>query len=290
MTPFAAYIAPARARPQIWRLAAGLILCTLVMVLWVGALLGLVLMLTGVQAAQDWAARMPSGGSPTATLLMLFGFTGLALGPALAARVLHGRSPRTLLGPPGAATRDFIRAVAVVAAIYGLGLAVWGWGYDTLPNLDPGVWLTFLPLALVAVLIQTGAEELLFRGYIMQQLAARFASPLVWMALPALVFGALHYDPAQATASALGIVAATTVFGLIAADLTRRSGNLGAAWGLHFANNTLAILLVATQDTITGLALRVTPYGVETIGPALMLGDAAMLGVVWLVLRRVTGR
>ncbi len=49
-----------------------------------------------------------------------------------------------------------------------------------------------------ACLIQTGAEELVFRGYLQQQLAARFASPLIWMVLPALIFGAVHYDPATA--------------------------------------------------------------------------------------------
>jgi membrane protease YdiL (CAAX protease family) len=55
--------------------------------------------------------------------------------------------------------------------------------------------MSFLPLALVGVLIQTGAEEVLFRGYMQQQLAARFSSPILWMVLPSAIFAALHYQP-----------------------------------------------------------------------------------------------
>jgi DNA-directed RNA polymerase subunit RPC12/RpoP len=48
----------------------------------------------------------------------------------------------------------------------------------------------------VGVLIQTGAEEVLFRGYLQQQLAARFASPIAWMVLPSAIF-ALPALPAR---------------------------------------------------------------------------------------------
>ena len=42
------------------------------------------------------------------------------------------------------------------------------------------------------------AEELAFRGYLMQALAARFRSPLVWWLLPALLFGAAALEPGRA--------------------------------------------------------------------------------------------
>jgi uncharacterized protein len=49
-------------------------------------------------------------------------------------------------------------------------------------------------------------------------------------------------------------VGAAATFGLIAADLTARTGSIGAAWGFHFANNTMAITILATDGTITGLS------------------------------------
>ena len=59
-----------------------------------------------------------------------------------------------------------------------------------------GEWLIGLIPALALILMQVAAEEVAFRGYLLQQLRARFRSPLVWAVLPALVFGALHFDPA----------------------------------------------------------------------------------------------
>ena len=58
-----------------------------------------------------------------------------------------------------------------------------------------GLWLSFLPLAMAGILLQTGAEELLFRGYLQQQFAARFKSAGPWLILPSVLFGLAHYDP-----------------------------------------------------------------------------------------------
>ena len=103
--------------------------------------------------------------------------------------------------------------------------------------------------------MQSAAEELAFRGFLMQSLAARFRSPVVWWLLPALLFGALHWNPAELGANAgLGVLASTVV-GLALADVTARTGNLSAAIGLHFANNVMAMLVVALPSPVSGLAL-----------------------------------
>jgi membrane protease YdiL (CAAX protease family) len=110
------------------------------------------------------------------------------------------------------------------------------------------------PAGLLAVFVQVTTEEVLFRGYLMQQLAARFAHPAVWMILPSAVFGALHHDPSLGLAS-IWVIGSAMLFGIAACDLTARSGSLGPAIALHFVNNASAFLLISAQDALSGLAL-----------------------------------
>jgi hypothetical protein len=69
-------------------------------------------------------------------------------------------------------------------------------------------------------------------------------------------------------------------FGLIAADLTEKTGSLGAAIGLHFINNFFGLLIISIPGTITGLALWVTPFGLEDHG---IIAASLVLNVVFLV-------
>ena len=121
-----------------------------------------------------------------------------------------------------------------------------------------GEWLIGLLPALALILMQVAAEEVAFRGYLLQQLRARFRSPLVWAVLPALVFGALHFDPATyGLVNALAYVANATAMGTLAAFVTIRTGNLGAAIGLHFGNNA-SMVLFGLEGELSGFSL----YGV----------------------------
>ena len=288
--PFAAYTAPARHRPQIWRVLAGLVVVVVTMIAWLGVVFGALALLFGTTSALDWLGRLTIPVTPAPALLLLSSFVGMGLGTVLAARLLHRRGAGTLIGPRGRATRDFAIAIGVVVAVYGISLAVWSGGAPPQPNLPPPVWLAFLPVALLGIFIQTGAEELLFRGYLMQQVAARSNSRWLAYLLPSAIFGLLHLDPATMGTNAWPIVVSTTLVGLIAADLTWVTGSLGAAWGLHFANNVAALTVVATKGTITGLALYVTPYPADSLSPLVLVIDAAMLVAIWLVLRRVLRR
>ena len=94
----------------------------------------------------------------------------------------------------------------------------------------------------------------------MQQLAARFRSPLIWLLLPAVLFGLIHFDPTTNGANNWAVIGAVGLFGLIAGDLTRRTGSLGASWGMHFANNVLALLILPVSGALDGLGLFRTPY------------------------------
>lgn len=288
MTPaFHDFISPARRKPALWRLLLGIVVMAVVILAWGAALIGAIYLWGGRTGVREALSGMVEPEAPLGTILLLATFIGMAVAPVVAARLLHGRGLASLIGPRARAARHFGLAFGLVAVVYLASLLVIGLGAPPEPNLTPSTWAQLLPLALVLVLIQTGAEELIFRGYLLQQLAARLPWRIVWLVLPALVFGALHYDPTSAGDNAILIAGSAAAFGLAAADLTAVTGSLGAAWGLHFANNVAALLIVATKGTITGLALYVTPYAaddVEVTG-ALIAADTAVLVVIWAILR-----
>ncbi|MGY6411499.1 MAG: CPBP family intramembrane glutamic endopeptidase [Alkalilacustris sp.] len=287
--PFETFVAAARHRPALWRLGLGLVL-TLAVNLGVSA--GVFFVLARAMGPDTGLSAETLGTSPGVMVVLLFSFAGLALGTWAAARLLHGRGWHSLIGDWARARRHFLLGAALIAALYGLGLWLGGGQLELDRNLPLWVWLLWLPLALVGLMVQTGAEELALRGYLQQQLAARFASAWVWMVLPSVLFGLLHYEPATMGANTWLVVGLTGLFGLVAADLTARSGTLGLAWGLHFANNFAALLIVAPQGPLSGLALFTVPFGADDTGPmrSLLLADLAGLALIWglcrLALRR----
>lgn len=275
-------VAPARAKSALWRFGLGLIVVIVIYVAGMAALFGVLVLVSGFQGANHWVARMANADSPTATLLVLATFIGMGIGPLVAARFLHRRPLWSLFGARARLLRHFAVALCICAVVYAAS-ALMPSGIEPVRNLPTGLWLSFLPLALLGVLIQTGAEEVLFRGYIQTQLAARFASPMIWMILPSALFAVLHYQPDIYAENAWMVVVVVFIFGVLAADLTARTGTIGAAWGFHFANNCGAILLVGVEGPLSGLALFTVPKA-QIIGDnlaSILAMDAVVMIGVW---------
>jgi membrane protease YdiL (CAAX protease family) len=263
---FEAFVAPARARPALWRLVLGL---AVIGVVWAAVNLALLPLLPRLPPAVVGRALL---------VLYLFGFAGMVLGLWLALRLLQRRSFASLFGPAGFEPRPFgigvavIVAVGAVSALPALVLAP--------PFRQAGfaAWAAWLPLALPALLVQTAAEELVFRGYLLQGLAVRFRSAFGWWLVPSVLFGALHWNPADFGPNAWLAVVAATDTGLVLADVTVRTGGLSAAIGLHFANNVSALLILATPSEVAALSLFV--LGVDPADPGamrrLLIADMAM--------------
>ncbi len=284
---FDRFVAPARLRPQLWRLVLGLVLMMSIYVLWMGLMAGAIALWRGLDEMERALGGIGIGDSPGSLVLLLMTFIGMGLGTFAAVRWLHHRSIASLFGPRALVTRDFALGFGVFVLLSLPGIA---WFFLTLEltrGVSWSVWLMFLPLALIGLLIQTGAEEVVFRGYMQQQLAVRFTSRWVWMVLPSVLFGLVHYAPEEMGESVWLIVFVTGFFGLLMADLTARSGSLGLTWGLHFANNLFAILLFSTGEALDGLALYRLPFSArdtEVILPMLGLDLMGMV-LVWLICR-----
>ncbi len=281
---FDRFVAPARARPQLWRTGVGLAAIALGYFGGFALILAALVGTLGAEEAFAYLRTLDTGGTPTLVVLFLAMFAIPLVVTMGAARVLHGRPGRGLFGPKVA--RDFGLAIVIAGLVYaGIGLVL-PLPFEPVPNLPPALFLSFLPVALAALAIQTGAEELVFRGYLQQQLAARFRSPLVWMLIPSLTFGALHLDPSAGIGQAWTMLP-PTLFGLVAADLTRLTGSIGLAWGLHFLNNCSAILLMSLQGNLSGLALYTTPFGIDalSITDPLVWQEMIVTVIVWACVR-----
>jgi membrane protease YdiL (CAAX protease family) len=284
-----ALVAPARAKAQVWRLVLGLIIASGVYLLCNQFLFRNMFTLLG-DDADGFFEALQSGATPTAMIILLLSFGFMILGIAVAVRVVHARGVLSVLGDAGSFWRQFRAVLAILVLI---NIVVWilpPWSWDGEPlqkNMAYSAWFMLLPFSLLAVFIQVSAEEVVFRGYIQQQLAARFASPVVWMLIPAILFGFGHYLPDDAGPNAQTIAVWAVVFGLLMADLTARAGSLGPAIAVHLVNNVTAILLVSLPDELSGLALYLTPFSMEDaeILESWLPVDFAMMLVSWLAAR-----
>ena len=261
------FIAPARDSAALWRLVLGFTLASLGYVALNQMFFQVVYSFLGAQSSALYE-NLLKGSSPQAMYLLLFSFAFMTMAVGVTVRIVHRRSALGLLGDLRLALSQF---VAVSAAMLGLMIVVfllppWDMGGDFVANMSASRWVVLLPISLVAVMVQVSAEEIVFRGYVQQQLAARFKSPLVWMILPSVLFALGHYLPDSAGENALFIAVWAGLFGIMMADLTARAGTLGPAIAVHLWNNVSAILIVSLPDDLSGLALYLAPFG---------LGDAA---------------
>ena len=294
--PHARFVAPAQAAADLPRLAFGVVA--------IEGLYKLFLMgfEQGLDATPGFSAHMMwYANTATGLLLQLFSFVFLALAVVLVARLGHGRGLASLIGPIGPSLRALAWAFGAVLLFFALTelLPPYWMAEGQAVARTPLYWLALLPLSLLALLVQCGAEELFYRGYIQQQLAARFARPWVWMVLPNIAFALAHWELGDFTIPAAQYVIWAFVFGVAASDLTARTGNLGAAIGFHLGNNAYAFLLFgeyAAPDS--GLALFVFPSG--ALGDALLdeaplfttafATELASVGLMWLAVRLVLRR
>ncbi|MEM8728638.1 MAG: CPBP family intramembrane glutamic endopeptidase [Pseudomonadota bacterium] len=284
-----AFVQPARLRPEVWRVVLGVFL-----IIAVGTALNTTLgIVLSTMAPDFWHTDVTGpegpGHSPGALLLLLLTFGFFTCGAVAAAGLVHRRGWLSLIGPLRPAMAQF-RAVALTVIALGAVIALlppYSTGLNLEPNLAFGTWVALLPLSLVALMVQVSAEEILFRGYLQQQLAARFASPWIWIGVPSLLFAAGHYVPSETGENALWIAVWAALFGALMADLTARAGTLGPAIAVHFVNNMVALLLVSVSDSMGGLALFISPTAASD--PALVRAwlpvDFAMMLVSWLAAR-----
>jgi hypothetical protein len=167
------------------------------------------------------------------------------------------------------------------AAIFGRGLLT---GALMMSAVVAGIWLTgalkagaiapafasvtsiaSIALLLGAFIIQSSAEEILFRGWMLSAIATKFGT-VTAVIVSSAVFTLLHFD----RHGPLLVIFNTSLFALFACSWSLRTGNIWGVMGWHSAWNWLLG---------TGFELRIT--GLDTHMPALLV-QLTQAGPGWL--------
>ncbi|MGV1004286.1 MAG: CPBP family intramembrane glutamic endopeptidase [Candidatus Nanopelagicales bacterium] len=215
----------------------------------------------------------------------LFSFLPLFLITPLVVRVVHGRPWRSLITPFPRVS--FTRAWGGFASYVTLMLLVsvpatildsdgLRWGTSS--------WASFfltLVLAVTLLPIQTTAEELFFRGYLMQWLSLGTRRPVLLSSINGLLFAFAHMaNPEVAALSGAAVLLAPLPYfaiGYAFGWISVRSGTLELSIGAHWANNLVVTTLLGVSDS----ALPSTALVTDT-SPNFLLSTICSIAIAWL--------
>ena len=253
--------------------ACYLLLTVLLGIVWFVALLGL----RGEDAVDEmFLEATPLDVMDPAILALVLLSLILMIPAVLVARAAMGTRPMGLLLSVtgrlrwGFLGRASLLALAVLAVVHGTLLLLEYAVVGTLPPLRPVEGFPLVVLMIVLLVpLQSAAEELVFRGYLLQAVGSWLRRPVFAILLPVPLFTFAHFYELW------GLLAVASI-AVVAGYLSWRTGGLEAAIALHAANNLFAFSFgaVGWADP-TGEATWVT----------LVVSVVPQLVFAWLVVR-----
>jgi len=233
-----------------WHYLLGLIF-VLASWLFVGSIATLAVLVTELNPDTPLTAlsleQLSTQGPYTAFLVVMAAYPFFLAGMLLTPPIFHRRSPRTLI----------TAAPSIGWSRIALGFGVW-MGIQVLFTLlgyllDPGSLTltfdaaTFAPFAVMAICLvplQTTAEELFFRGYLVQWASLLSRHRLFLTLLSAAIFTLPHLANPEVRQDVPAMVAQYFALGAFFTWISLRDGTLELAIGVHAANNLFTVLLV----------------------------------------------
>lgn len=130
--------------------------------------------------------------------------------------------------------------------------------------LQPGPFIGSLVICLIMLPIQTGWEELFFRGYLMQGFGSWMKNPIWPWIITSVLFGLMHSMNNEVQAN--GLLKTLPLYiipGLIFGAVALLDEGLELSMGMHFAQNLFGLLTVTSPDmSIKSNAIWETPSSV----------------------------
>lgn len=148
---------------------------------------------------------------------------------------------------------------------------------DVAPIFTPGaaLWarLVYVAASAVFLCLAALAEEMLFRGWLLQQTSAFVRNTALLLAINGLLFSAAHLDPN------LGGFLIRAAMGAAWSWVVLRTGGLEFALGAHLANNLMVSLFVkpVSLAPVASRSLDYRELAIEVVGLALIVGMAELL-------------
>lgn len=194
--------------------------------------------------------------------------------------VVHKGNPRLLWSVEGRLrwrllASSLVAAVVVLVALIALQMATTSGPVTWSPQ---DQWAVFLLVVLVTSPLQAMAEEVFFRGYLMQAFGSMVAAPWFGIVTSAFVFAVFH------AGQNAPLFAVRMVFGMIAGWLVWRTGGLEAGIAAHTVNNVLAFALAAFTGSISQVKATTQISWVDAGWDLLRFGLFAVLAA-WIALR-----
>jgi uncharacterized protein len=227
---------------------------------------------SGDQLIGDYFARAFAFEQPLGMLAVNLGLaTLIPISWALMA-LIHQMRPRWLSSVQPRIRWRYLFACLAIAAIVlnGVMLLSTTVGKDLSLQPQQGL-LGFLVVILLTSPIQAAAEEIFFRGYLLQALGSLVAQPWFGVIVSSLVFALLHGT------QNLPLFADRLAFGLLAALLVWRTGGLEAAIAAHVINNVFAYLVAGLTTSVATLKAL---DGISWVDAAFDVGGFALFAVL----------
>ena len=173
---------------------------------------------------------------------------------AIALPKMHHRSLLTLVNAESKLNLKRIGqgfGVWFVMMLVWLGVGLWTEPESYSLTFNPATWSALLGLAIVLVPIQTSAEELFFRGYVLQGLRLMTRNRLVLMMVIGLLFSIPHWGNPEMERGAF-IYGALNYFvwGVFATAIALKDNGLELSLGVHAANNLFLYLFLTSPDSV----------------------------------------
>ena len=218
--------------------------------------------------------------SPTAFVVVNLSLIVLIPLAGLTIWIVHQIRPRYLSSVAGGIRwRWLLRCALVVLPLW---LAYLALGLVVAPpeSSRPDDWLALLVIVLVMTPFQAAGEEYFFRGWIMQNVGAWFARPIVGLvvsvAVSTVAFAAAHGSPDPWILGSIGCLAVAS--GIAA----YRTGGLEAGIAMHAVNNLLAFGAVLAfggwEDAFVGADTSGTP---AVLLLAVLVHGGALALILW---------
>ena len=229
-------------------------------------------------ARRAYAFELPSG--MLAANLAIAAFVPVCW---LLVPVVHRRRPRWLSSvQPRIRWRYLLVGLAVALVLFvGVPLLTSPSGPVPAGAVRPGFW-TFLAVIILTSPLQAVAEELFFRGYLLQALSSLLARPWLGVVVSAVVFAVFH--GAQSPAMFVDHLA----LGLLAGIVVWRTGGLEAVIAAHVVNNVYSYVVagLTTSPADIRATIDITWQEAATdVGRFLVFVIGAVLVARWMRLR-----
>ncbi|WP_186280111.1 CPBP family intramembrane glutamic endopeptidase [Fluviicola chungangensis] len=144
-------------------------------------------------------------------------------------------------------------------------------------------------LALILVPLQTGFEEVLFRGFLLQLVGKITQKGIYLIAVNGILFGALHLmnpEIDKLGPFAMGYYVASGIFTSFIAVM---DNGLELSWGFHLANNLFGIIIVTNDWQVIQTEALFIDVSEPVLGwdmyVTMFLFYPLMILVFWLVYR-----